>query len=197
MTFYRRRLPHLYVADQPVFVTWRLYGSLPPGRVFPNSEISSGRAFAALDRLLDEGCVGPLQLSQPAIADMVVEVLHYMADAQRRYTLHAVVVMPNHVHVLLSPRVPLPQLTRALKGYSAKRANQILALTGNPFWQEESYDHLVRNVAEGERIRRYIEQNPVRAGLVREASEYRWSSAGWPTRRSAPLFSNLVIKLSY
>ena len=116
---------------------------------------------------------------------MVVEVLHYTAHVQRRYTLHAFVVMPNHVHVLVSPRIPLPQLTKALKGYTAKRANEILALTGNPFWQEESYDHLVRNAGEGERIRSYIEQNPVRAGLVREASQYRWSSAGWPTGRSA------------
>ena len=97
--------------------------------------------------------------------------------------------MPNHVHVLLSPSIPLPKLTKALKGYTAKRVNKILALTGNPFWQEESYDHLVRNAAEGERIQSYIEQNPVRAGLVREASAYRWSSAGWPTGRSALVFN--------
>ncbi len=116
---------------------------------------------------------------------MVVEVLHSTAHAQRRHTLHAFVVMPNHVHVLMSPCIPLPQLMKVLKGYTAKRANEILGLTGNPFWQEESYDHLVRNAAEGERIRSYIEQNPVRTGLVREASQYRWSSAGWPTRTSA------------
>jgi putative transposase len=49
-------------------------------------------------------------------------------------------------------------------------------LTGRPFWQEESYDHLVRDQSEFENIRNYIEENPVRAGLVTEASEYRWSS---------------------
>lgn len=76
-------------------------------------------------------------------------------------------------------------MTKALKGYTAKRANQILMRTGRSFWQKESYDHLVRNAAERERIRSYIEQNPVRAGLVREASDYRWSSAGWPTGWSA------------
>ena len=116
---------------------------------------------------------------------MVVEVLYYAADVQRRHTLHAFAVMPNHIHILVTPCVPLPQLTKALKGYTARRANQILALTGNPLWQEESYDRLVRDAAEGERIRSYIEQNPARAGLVREAGDYRWSSAGWPTRRSA------------
>jgi hypothetical protein len=46
----------------------------------------------------------------------------------------------------------------------------MLGLTGLPFWQEESYDHLVRD-----------ERNPIRAALVRETSEYRWSSAGWAT----------------
>jgi REP element-mobilizing transposase RayT len=185
VTFYRRRLPHVYSIDEPVFVTWRLHGSLPVNRVFRDSEISSGKAFAALDRLLEETCNGPFHLRQPAIADMVVEVLYHTADVQRRHTLHAFVVMPNHVHILVSPHIPLPRLTKALKGYSARQANQILALTGRPFWQEESYDHLVRGLAEGERIRSYIEQNPVRAGLVREAGEYRWSSAGWPTRKSA------------
>jgi REP element-mobilizing transposase RayT len=185
VTFHHRRLPHLYCGDQPVFVTWRLYGSLPSGRVFHDSDISSGRAFAALDRLLDGGRTGPLHLRDRAIADMVVDVLRYMADVQRRYILHAFVVMPNHVHILVSPLVSLPRLTKALKGYTAKRANQMLGLTGSPFWQEESYDRLVRDAAEGERIRSYIELNPVRAGLVREAGGYRWSSAGWPTGRSA------------
>jgi putative transposase len=59
----------------------------------------------------------------------------------------------------------------------------MLALTGRPFGSK-SYDHVVRNEREFERIRNYIEQNPVRAGLVREASESQWSSAGWATRVS-------------
>jgi REP-associated tyrosine transposase len=52
-----------------------------------------------------------------------------------------------------------------------------LALTGKPFWQDESYDRLVRDAAEFERIRHYIEYNPVRAGLVELPEEYPWSSA--------------------
>jgi len=184
MTFYRRRLPHLYQADQPVFVTWRLHGSLPGNRPFPPASLSPGKAFAALDRLLDEARTGPFYLRQAAIADMVVEVIQHNANVLGRYDLQAFVVMPNHVHLLVSPHVPLPQLTKALKGFSAKRANQMLGLTGNPFWQEESYDHLVRDETERERVQCYIEQNPVRAGLVRQASDYRWSSAGWATGRS-------------
>ena len=94
--------------------------------------------------------------------------------------------MPNHVHTLLTTAVPLPKLTRSLKGITAKQANAAFGLTGTPFWQQESYDHTVRNENEFEKIRGYIEENPVRAGLIKVASEYRWSSAGWATRGRPP-----------
>jgi putative transposase len=89
--------------------------------------------------------------------------------------------MPNHVHLLLSAAVPLPKITKSLKSITAKRANIMLALTGTPFWQEESYDHEVRHEREFERVRNYIEENPVRAGLVRQAGEFPWSSAARTT----------------
>ena len=178
MTYYLRRLPHLYAIGQAVFVTWRLHDSLPPNRAFPTETVSSGKAFAAMDRLLDEARNGAVHLRQPAIANMMVAAIHYNANFLRHYLLHAFVVMPNHVHLLATPTVPLPKLTKSLKGITAKRANAMLGATGRPFWQEESYDHLVRNLSEFEKIRRYIEENPVRAGLVAEASVYPWSSAG-------------------
>ena len=179
--FYRRRLPHIYEIKQSVFLTWRLYDSLPPHRAFPTDALTSGQAFAAMDRLLDEARAGQFYLRQPAVADMVVEAIQYNANVLGHFVLHAFVVMPNHVHLLATPAVTLPKLTKSLKGITAKRANAMLALTGSSFWQEESYDHLVRHAREFEKIRNYIEGNPVRAGLVREASEYRWSSAGWAT----------------
>ena len=141
----------------------------------------SGQAFAALDRLLDEARTGPFYLRLPVVADQVVEALRYNAGILRHYELHAFVVMPNHVHTLVTAAVPLPKLTKSLKGITAKKANAILGSTGRPFWQEESYDHVVRDKGEFEKIESYIEENPVRAGLVRDASEYRWSSAGWAT----------------
>jgi putative transposase len=181
VTFSRRRLPHLYEAERPVFLTWRLEGSLPPNRPFPEAAVNSGQAFAALDRLLDEASIGPFYLRQPRVADMIVEAIHYNANTLGHYTLHAFAVMPNHVHLLLTAAVGLSILTKSLKGITAKRANAMLASTGSPFWQEESYDHLVRDGREFEKIRDYIERNPVRAGLVTDASEYRWSSAGVAT----------------
>lgn len=195
MTFYRRRLPHLFHDDQPIFLTWCLHGSLPPNRVFPRATLTSGQAFAALDRLLDEARTGPFYLKQPAIAALVVAAIHHSADALGQYILHAFVVMPNHVHMLVSPQVPLPQLTKTLKTFTARRANQALDLTGKPFWQDESYDRLVRDQREFDRIHAYIENNPVRAGLAQEPSEFLWSSARGEevaSQRSAPLLREVV-----
>jgi putative transposase len=172
-----RHLPHLYEAGRPVFVTWRLRDSLPPNRAFPPEALSSGQAFAVLDRLLDDARTGPFYLRQPAVADMIVEAIYHNANVLQHYRLDAFAVMPNHVHLLVTPKVSLPKLTKSLKGITAKRANEMLGLTGSSFWQEESYDHLVRDSRECEKIRSYIEANPVRAGLVKDATEYRWSSA--------------------
>jgi len=177
VTFYRRRLPHLFQAGQPVFITWRLHGSLPSNRPFSAECVSSGRAFAVMDRLLDHARTGPADLGQPALAQMVVEAIRYHEQVLQRYSLHAFAVLRNHVHLLLTPHVDLPELTKSLKGFTARRANALLARTGAPFWQEESYDHLIRSQAEFERVRSYIEWNPVRAGLVANPPDYPWSSA--------------------
>jgi hypothetical protein len=116
-------------------------------------------------------------LGQPEIAQLVVNALHYGQDVLHHYLLDAFVVMPSHIHLLVTPKVDVPKLLRSLKGITAKRANQVLGPMGQPFWQAESYDHVVRDGREEDRIRAYIEENPVRAGLCRTACEYPWSSA--------------------
>ncbi len=151
MTFYRRRLPHIDERHRPVFLTWRLYDSLPPHRVFPEAALTSGQAFDAMDRLLDETRNGTSYLRQPAVAGMVVEAIEYGARDLGHYVLHAFVVMPNHVHLLATPAVGLPRITKSLKGIAGRRANAMLGLTGRPFWQDESYDHLVRNERDSRR----------------------------------------------
>ena len=106
-----------------------------------------------------------------------ITVYHRHLPALEHYILRSFVVMSNHVHLLISPSIPLLRLWKSLKSITAKRANELLELTGQPFWQEESYDRLVRNKHEFERIQRYIEMNPVRAGLVLDPEQFRWSSA--------------------
>jgi putative DNA methylase len=178
MRCYERRLPHWDTVDQPLFVTFRLHGSLPAHRVFPPDQLtSSGKAFVAMDRLLDRGASGPLYLHRPEIADIVVAALREGERRFERYQLHAYVVMPNHVHLLVTPRVAAARWLAPLKGYTAYRANEVLGGHGRAFWQDESYDHLVRSETEFERIRSYIEENPVKAGLVCDCWGYPWSSA--------------------
>ena len=86
--------------------------------------------------------------------------------------------MPNHVHVLLQPRTALPLITRWLKGSTARQANLTRGRTGKAFWQDESFDHRVRDEEELERIARYVEYNPVSAGLSEKPSDWAWSRAG-------------------
>ena len=129
-----------------------------------------------MDRLLDEARSGPTYLRQVAIAELVIESLKYGAGLQH-CELHAYVVMSNHVHLLITPHVRVPRLLCTLKSSIARKANLVLGRTGERFWQEESYDRLVRNAEEFKKIQDYIELNPVRAGLARSPEDYPWSSA--------------------
>jgi putative DNA methylase len=177
MRHYERRLPHWDVVEQPLFVTFRLHGSLPANRVFPPAGIvSAGKAFVAVDRLLDASTNGPLFLRRKEIAEMVVAALLHGDLVLHRYQLHAFVVMPNHVHVLVTPHVLATEWLGPLKGFTAHQANLILGTHG-PFWQEESFDRLVRSDTQFDRIRDYIEQNPVKAGLATAPERDPWSSA--------------------
>jgi REP element-mobilizing transposase RayT len=134
-----------------------------------------------MDRLLDQARCGPAFLGQPAVAQLVLASIQHGA-AIGHYEMHAWAIMPNHVHLLLTPHVSASALLGSLKTATAKRANRLLQRTGQPFWQDESYDHLVRNRDEFWRIERYIENNPVAAGLAATPEEYAWSSAGRPGR---------------
>ncbi|WP_321473760.1 transposase [uncultured Paludibaculum sp.] len=130
-----------------------------------------------MDRLLDQARTGPFYLCRPVLAEMVAAAIRYGTETLSQYELHAYAVMPNHIHLLITPTILPFRLTQSLKSVTARRANEVLGLTGRPFWGEESYDHMVRNQREFEKIRAYIEQNPVRAGLVAAAEAYPWSSA--------------------
>ena len=176
MIHHERRLPHWDVVGEPLLVTFRLHGSLPAGRAFPPSASTNGKAFVVMDRFLDKADTGPRFLGIPEIAELVVQCLRDGEQRFQRYQLHAFVVMPNHVHMLVTPSVVSAKWLGPLKGFTAYQANRILGRTGT-FWQQESYDHVVRSSAGLERVRHYIENNPVKAGLVSTAEDFRWSSA--------------------
>jgi putative transposase len=94
--------------------------------------------------------------------------------------LHTAVVMPDHTHLLLSPlrdvngfNFSLPQIMHAVKGTSVRKINVLLGRAG-PVWHEEFFDHALRSNESLAEKADYICQNPVRAGFVKAAGEYRW-----------------------
>jgi putative transposase len=185
MPEYRRRLPHFQPEHAYLFLTWRLWGSLPrraESMVYP----TPGHAFVAQDRALDRCVSGPQWLKNPEIAELVAQAIVRGQYQRQFYELYAWVVMPNHVHLLILPKVAVAVLMRWLKGSTARRANQVLGRTGLPFWQDESYDHYLRRASQVDRTIAYIEENPVSAGLVCSPELWRWSSASRQAEAPAP-----------
>ena len=189
MADYQRRLPHFHPSDAWLFLTWRLWGTVPANGnadAYP----TPGHAFVAGDRVLDRRASGPLWLRDPRIADLVSDTI-LIGDCERRfYRLCAWVVMPNHVHLLIRPLAPVPVPMRGLKGSTARNANRILGRTGQPFWQDESFDRYLRRSSQIERTIDYIENNPVSARLVYSPDGWPWSSADWQAKPPAPPTAN-------
>jgi putative transposase len=179
MSYYERTLPHWQPENRDLFLTWRLSGSLPPKvlaalRASKTKEI--GKRFVEFDRQLDQASSGPLWMKEANIAAAVVKGIRMVQD-EGLGQLCAWVVMPNHVHLLIKPSVPMARITRAIKGSTAREANLLLGRTGKYFWQDESFDHWIRNEAEFEKVKKYIERNPVAAGFAKEERDWPWSSA--------------------
>jgi len=105
---------------------------------------------------------------------------HCLHDNGKRYDLHAAVVMPDHLHLLLTPLrdekgwpYSLPTILKLLKGTSARTVNKLSGSHG-PVWQEESFDHVLRSQQSFEKKLEYLRQNPIRRGLVNRPEDYRW-----------------------
>ncbi len=121
------------------------------------------------------GCLDPLPVS---VRDIVLR--HCLHDQGTKAAIHAVVVMPDHAHLLLTPLqgsdgsiYSLVEILQGIKSASAHSLNRVLGRSG-PVWQEESFDHVLRSVESFEKKVEYIRQNPVRRGLVSRPDEYRW-----------------------
>jgi putative DNA methylase len=173
----RGYLPHYDGGAIPQFITFRLADSVPLRLVeFWKHRFGNDATYRKrIEKWLDRGH-GSCALREPAIAEIVQATLLYHRG--RQYTLHAWVVMPNHVHILLTPNplTHLDKIMHSIKSYTAHEANRILGSTGR-FWQRESYDRFIRNEKHFSAAFRYIENNPVKARFCGTAAEWRFGSA--------------------
>ncbi|MEX1113845.1 MAG: (E)-4-hydroxy-3-methylbut-2-enyl-diphosphate synthase [Akkermansiaceae bacterium] len=181
-------LPHWRIPGATYSVTFRLIDSMPPSAledfrmrkenlekrlqdlvsqsgsrnsttalVTVRSEIAALHE-TALDSALNEGH-GECLLRRMEIAEMVLGALKFFDGS--RYILHAWSVMPNHVHAILCPleNHGLEKIIHSWKSFTAKKANEILQRAGT-FWQEEYYDHVVRDGEDFKNQVRYVLENP-------------------------------------
>ena len=113
-----------------------------------------------------------------SVRDVILQ--HCIHDDGKRIKLHAAVVMPDHVHLVLTPLrdeqgwpYAMFAILKLIKGVSARSVNKLLGSSG-PVWQEESFDHVLRSDESFQAKTEYIRQNPVRRGLVKRPEDYPW-----------------------
>jgi REP element-mobilizing transposase RayT len=145
------------------------------------------RRFIEFETLLHRVAAGPTWLADDRVGKIVANAIVFRAD--HAYRLDAYCIMPNHVHMVFAPlpdadsdsrmtaeeaERSLSSIMHSLKTYTAHEANKVLAREGQ-LWQRENYDHAVRDEAEWLRTMAYVVNNPVKAGLVRDWREWRYS----------------------
>ncbi|HQR31905.1 MAG TPA: aminotransferase class I/II-fold pyridoxal phosphate-dependent enzyme [Blastocatellia bacterium] len=181
----RGYLPHFDGGELSQFVTIRLFDSVPPNVLerwkaeLDQQEPDESERIKLLHRKIetyaDQG-FGECWLRRPEIAELVEQcLLHFDGE---RYRLSAWVVMPNHVHFVLTP-LPghgLSQILQSLKTWTANRANELLQRTGR-FWMPDYFDRYIRDTKHFADVVAYIERNPVKAKLCAEAGDWRFGSA--------------------
>ncbi len=189
--FHRGILPHWEVERGRYFVTVRLADSLPRETVLRLQEIHRAvsaikpqspqfvtlqrRYFLTLEKYLDASS-GSCALRDPNLAQFIVDEFHSLTDWQIEVPHYT--IMPNHWHALIVPSPDcthsLAAIMKRLKGRSALRIRRALGGTGS-LWQREWFDRWMRDDAEFEKTIRYIQSNPVKAGLVTDWPNHPWT----------------------
>lgn len=181
---HRGNLPHWRQAHVTYFITTRLADSMPqkklrewqtrrdawlaahglqkPSEIHTLPDNEQHEFYATFTKewhqWLDAGR-GECLLSRSDVRDILISRL------RAESSLDVWVIMPNHLHALVAPEdKTLGEVLRNWKGGSAFDINRLLGRSG-PLWQKETYDHIVRSEAQFRHYRRYIAENPVKAGL--------------------------------
>jgi REP element-mobilizing transposase RayT len=181
----RGYLPHFDAGpSRTQFITCRLYDSLPQGSVLERikkemesngTEDIARQTIILAEKYLDRG-YGQCFLRDRSVAEIVRDSIKKFDLV--RYLLFAWVIMPNHVHLLLRPLpgFSLAQIAHSFKSYTGLMANRALGREGE-FWMREPFDRYMRDSDHFKRTVRYIENNPVKAGLCARPEDWEFSSA--------------------
>jgi REP element-mobilizing transposase RayT len=179
----RGYLPHFDIGRVPQFITFRLADSLPRQLIDQwEQELAQAaeeerkrEMYRRVEKHLDLG-QGSCILRYPIAGRIVEEAIRHYDG--KKYNLHAWCVMPNHVHMLVTPfeLVALADFVRPIKSYSSRQIHLELGGKGR-LWQRDYFDRFARNDEHFLRIWKYIEWNPVKAQLVREPAQWPHSSA--------------------
>jgi REP element-mobilizing transposase RayT len=179
----RGYLPHFDGRAMPQFITFHLADSVPLKVIQRWREELKSLKYEherivlqkRIERYLDQG-YGEALLKVPQVAKMVQDSL--LKFDCIRYHLFSWVVMPNHVHSLMTrfEAYELSDILHSLKSFTAHEANNLLRRNGQ-FWIEDYFDRYIRNQEHFERTVKYIENNPVKAGLCLEPGDWPYSSA--------------------
>ena len=172
-----KKLPHWFQENKTVFATFRLADSLPQEkqdelrdelkRMHDEAEKlgdaiardnHNWRIMQKMEQWLNSG-YGSCCMSDSAIRKVVADAIHFYDG--KLYVLHSFVVMPNHVHLLLTPLGGLPVVDSLgkVKGYTAIVINKLLGNDGN-LWQHGIFDRIIRSAADFDAKWNYIIQNP-------------------------------------
>jgi putative transposase len=148
-------------------------GSDQPRTFFVTSSTAGGRSLFQTERM----------------ATLLMDVLRKQVLAGS-FAVHDFVVMPNHIHILLtvSGDLAIEKAVQLVKGGFSFRARKELGFVGE-VWQKGFSDVGVRDRANFLEHRRYIEQNPVKAGLSSSPAEYPYGSACMKAKKRAELES--------
>jgi putative DNA methylase len=173
----RGYIPHFDGGQITQFITLRLFDSMPQDLLDKwRREAQDDVEFRKrVEAYLDAG-YGECWLRREEIATIVQGCLRFHDG--KKYRLTAWVVMPNHVHFLVTPleNQHLSEILHSIKSYTAHEANKALARTGQ-FWQPEAFDRYIRNKKHLTNTIKYIENNPVKAGLCSNPADWKYSSA--------------------
>jgi REP element-mobilizing transposase RayT len=190
LSFTRGRLPHWEVERGRYFVTLYLKNAIPAhaaarirrysiecNRLPPGSE--KARLKRYIFRLMEEWldrCEGEGLLAHPEIASMLMEALEFRMT-HRQWAIPAYVIMPTHLHLFVGrPDGRIINEVSLFKRWTSRKAGEMIDLSGRSFWHSECFDHWSRSAEAEEKYIRYIQQNPVKAGLVRNYLDWPYGS---------------------